>query len=103
MTIQKGTIIRFEGSWLSGLATLVIRKEDGTIDRVPCENGPTVRALHRAFGNVISRGHTVSNRAIEGKEIFYSRDDMDLVLGGFTPVEMVSPELLEAYEKEQKG
>jgi len=99
--IQKGKIVRFEGSWNSGLATLAIQKENGTIERVPCDNGATVRALHRAFGNVINKGHTMNNEAIEGREIFYFYDDMGLILAGFVPIEDATTELLETYEKQK--
>jgi len=69
---------------------------------VPCDNAPTVRALDRAFGNVISKNHTMNNKAIEGKEIYYVLDDMGLVLAGFVPLEMASQELIQAYENQKE-
>jgi len=101
--IQKGKIISFSGSWGSGLATLTIQNEDGTVKHVPCDNGPTVRALHAAFGNVISKNHTMNNKAIQGKEIYYTLDDMGLVLGGFVPLEMASKELIQTYENQKEA
>jgi len=94
--IHKGKIIGFRGSWGSGLGYLIIQTENG-IEQVPCDNAPTVRALDAAFGNVITRGHTVNQGAIKDKEIYYS---VGFVLEGFTPVEMASDELLEAYQKQ---
>lgn len=102
MRIEKGKIVAFQGSWCSGLGYLIIEKEDGTIDRVPCDNGPTVRALESAFGNVITPGHTANGEGCKGKEIFYSPDEWGLVLEGFTPVEEASAELWEEYEKQEE-
>ena len=80
--MRRGVIRGFRGSWMSGLGYLLI---DGV--GVPCENAPTVRALDACFGDVIAPGHTVSQEAIIGREIYYSMDEMGLVLGGFTPVD----------------
>ena len=80
--MRRGTITGFSGHWLSGIGYLLV---DGVA--VPCENAPTVRALEGAFGDVIAEGHTVSQETIVGKEIYYSMDDMGLVLDGFTPVD----------------
>jgi hypothetical protein len=99
--IKKGKIMGFQGSWSSGLATLIIQKENGETDFVHCENAPTVRALDGAFGNVITEGHMVNNEAIKGKEIYYSIGSFG-ILEGFTPIEEASSELVEKYEK-QKG
>jgi len=95
--IQKGKIIGFKGSWLSGLAQLIVVNEKGEHKSIPCDNAPTVRALNAAFGNVIASGHTVNQDAIKDKEIYYS---VGFVLEGFTPVEMASEELIETYEKQ---
>lgn len=58
MKTYTGTIKRFIGSWESGLGYLIIETKNGDQKQVPCENGPTVRALEDAFGNVITAGHT---------------------------------------------
>jgi len=91
--VGHGVINGFRGSWMSGLGQLVI---DGIA--IPCDNAPTVRALEAAFGGVIAPGHTVSQEAIQGKEVYYSMDDMGLVLESFTPVD--SPELEEDVGEE---
>jgi hypothetical protein len=50
---HRGTILGFSGQWQSGIAQLAIgRSENGRniIEHViPCENGPTARALIAAF------------------------------------------------------
>ncbi len=79
-TVYRGKIDVFTGSWQSGLAVLVI---DG--EPIHCENAPTVRALDSCFGNVIAPGHSVNQKAIHGKDIVYSLDEMGLVLEAFTP------------------
>ena len=85
--MRRGIIAGFRGSWMSGLATLVIRHEDGDLDIVPCDNAQTVRALEACLGGVIDRDHTVNMDAIMGKEIDYGMDDMGLVLGWIRPTE----------------
>ena len=100
--IYRGKIVDFVGSWMSGLATLVIDDEERGRVKIPCDNAPTIRALESAFGGVIGGGHTAITEAIKGKEIFYYMDELGLVLGGFIPVESAPPEVFELYEK-QKG
>lgn len=98
--IFRGTIKGFQGSWLSGLATLLIEDESGNLHHVNCDNGATVRALESCFGDTIASGHTVNPEGgYIGQEIFYSYDDMGMVLEGFTPVSEASVELVELYEK----
>ena len=98
MTIRKGTIAGFGGSWGSGLGHL--RFEDGTV--VHCENAPTVRALESAFGNVIGPGHTVNPHGDHvGQTIYYSTDDFG-ILDGFTPEDEAPPEIVRQYENEQE-
>lgn len=76
--LHRGKIEGFIGSWMSGLGTLVV----GGCP-VYCDNAPTIRALEECFGNVISSGHTVNQKAIQGKDIVYSMEGF--VLEGFTP------------------
>lgn len=77
MFVKCGVIERFAGSWGSGLGWLTISGET-----VPCENGPTVRALENAFGGVIRDGHTAEVPE-DLPEVVWWMDDMGLVLGGF--------------------
>ncbi len=79
-TVHRGIIEGFAGSWHSGLAMMMI---SGRL--VHCDNAPTVRALDVCFGNVITNVHTVNVKAIRGKDIVYSYDEMGLVLAAFTP------------------
>ena len=99
--IKKGEIMDFQGSWGSGIATMVIKREDGKIERVPCENTQTTRALDSAYGG-IEAGHSFNVKNIKGKEIYYSMDDMGLVMGGFMPVEQADQELETKYLKQFK-
>lgn len=84
-----GKIIDFQGSWMSGLATLVVENEEtGQTESIFCDNSPTVRALAAAFGGVIGPGHTANVKAIRGKRINYSTDNLGLgILEGFDIVE----------------
>jgi hypothetical protein len=100
MKVEKDRIVSLVGSWHSGLATLVL--ENG---EVFCDNGATVRALDAAYGNVIGEGHSIDNvnGGHVGKEIYYSLDEMGMLLEAFTPVEEASEELINIYEKERSG
>jgi hypothetical protein len=80
ITIIRGKIEGFYGSWQSGIATLAV----GGVE-VFCDNAPTVRALDAAFGKVITSDHQVSQKAIVGKDIVYSMDEMGLMMAAFTP------------------
>jgi len=94
MEIRKGRLIEFRGSWGSGLGTLEIEdSETDAHEHVPCDNGATVRALEAAFGNVITNGHTANGDGYKGREVYWSYDELGLVLEGFTPVEDGSPAL----------
>ncbi len=94
MELRKGKLIQFGGSWGSGLGTLEIEdSETGEHERVPCDNGATVRALEGAFGDVITPAHTANGNGYKGREVYWSLDELGLVLAGFTPVEDGSPAL----------
>jgi len=94
MEIKKGKLIQFHGSWGSGLATLEIEdSETGARELVPCDNGTTVRALEAAFGSVITPGHTANGDGYKGQEVYWSYDELGLVLAGFTPVADAPPDL----------
>jgi len=84
--MNHGVIDGFSGSWGSGLGYLII---DGV--PIPCENGPTVRALEACFGGVIAPGHTVAQETIVGKEIRYSVSPWG-TLEAFSPVERAADE-----------
>ena len=102
--MRKGKILAFHGSWQSGLAQLEIQdSETGAVELVPCDNAPTVRALASAFPDVIGSGHTVNQKAIAGKEIYWSLDVMGLVLGGFTPVKGAPRRVTWAYKNQRKA
>lgn len=77
-----GVIEDFSGGWNSGIAILSLT--DGT--HVPCENGPTVRALNDAYPGFIRDGHTVDVSVIRGREIAYEMTEYG-IMAGFMPVE----------------
>jgi len=102
--VRKGRLIQFRGSWLSGLGSLEIEdSETGVREHVPCDNGATVRALEAAFGNVITPGHTANSGGYKSQEVYWSYDELELVLDGFTPVEDAPPELAEHYKINKGG
>ena len=94
MEIRKGRLIQFHGFWGSGLGTLEIEdSETGVPEHVPCDNGATVWALEVAFGNVITPVHTANGDGYKGQEVYWSYDELGLVLEGFTPVADATPDL----------
>lgn len=106
--MNRGKILAFHGSWMSGLATLVI-EDFVTKEQVSvyCENGPTVRALEGCFGNVIGNAHSVKGDGGHvGKEVYYSTDELG-ILNGFTPVDAASDEIIGLFnsqpEQGEKG
>ena len=102
--IRKGTIKGFYGFWGSGLATLLIEDEDTKqLEEIPCDNGPTVRALDSAFGDVITDAHTVNVDAIRGKKIYWGMDDYGLCLGWILPVGEANVELRKAYRAQRRA
>lgn len=102
MEVCRGRIMAFHGSWMSGLGCLEIDDADRGLVQVPCENASTVRALDACFGDVIGENHCVNPAGSHvGREVYYSMDDMGLVLEAFTPVEEACDELVEAYKSER--
>jgi len=99
--IFKGTIVQVAGSWGSGLAALTVDDERRGRVTLHSDNGPLVRSLDAAFGDVIGSGHAIDNRkgGHVGKTIFYFLDEFGLCLGGFVPEDDASPELIDAYER----
>ena len=97
--LRKGKIVKFMGSWQSGLGQLMIAdSETGAVELVPCENTATVRALEAAFGDVVTPAHTADGDGYQGKEVFWSMDEYGLMMLGFTPVDMADEEMIESYE-----
>jgi len=102
--IKKGRLIQFRGSWGSGLATLEIKdSETSAHELIPCDNGATVRALEAAFGDVITEEHTANGDGYKAREVYWSLDELGLVLEGFTPVEDAPPELVDCYQEKREG
>lgn len=99
--IKRGTIQYLRGSWMSGLATLVLTGEDGNEEHVFCENAQTVRSLDGAFGNVIGEGHTINNESggHVGKDIYYTTDFLGM-LEMFIPADRITDEEIEAIRRE---
>lgn len=82
---MKGTIKDFQGSWGSGLATLLMEGPEGQIDTVFCDNAQTVRAFADCYSNenIIIDGHCVNTKVLIGKKIKYETDGM--ILTSFCP------------------
>lgn len=105
MDVRKGKLKGFRGSWESGLGFLVIEdSETGSIEEIPCENGPTVRALEGCFGNVIGDAHCVKPDQEAGfydREVYWSVDKFGFVLAGFTPIDEATEELVALFDQER--
>jgi len=84
--VKHGIIKGFRGSWGSGVAVLELESGSGVVDKVLCDNAPTVRAFRRCFGSrVIAPGHRVNIDALKGRKILYSVDDLGFLVS-FSPV-----------------
>jgi len=102
MQLNKGILKEFRGSWGSGIGQLLIEDSDtGITEAIPCDNAPTVRALESCFGNVITPGHAAGGNGFKGQEVFWSYDELGLILGGFTPVKDAPEKVIEAFEAER--
>lgn len=95
--MKRGTIVEFQGSWMSGLAWLTIETEEG-IDAVYCDNGCTGRMLDDAF-DCATDDHCIDNEKIHGKKIFYETDAFGM-LESFTPIELLDEDTYAEFCKE---
>ena len=97
--IGRGIIRGIEGSYMSGLATLIIENEHGMFHYISCNNSPIVRALEDAFGNVIGESHNIKpNGGHIGQDVFYMVDAFG-VLEWFLPVREAPEDFLQYYYK----
>jgi hypothetical protein len=83
MTFRKGTLLSLHGSFGSGLALLTVNEvvPHGATRSVtiPCDAGPTSRALRSAFGDEVA-----------GQEVLFSVDALG-ILDGFLPLRDAAP------------
>ena len=79
MTIRRGMPVSLHGAWGAGLAMLTVDEEvPGEATRlvtIPCDAGPTSRALRSA-----------SRDEIAGQGVYFPTDNIG-VLEGFAPIE----------------
>jgi hypothetical protein len=92
--IYKDTISGLSGHPMSGL--WLLQFESGR--SVHIESGYGVRQLASCFGATEGSGDLLDK--IVGKVVYWSYDEMGLVLGGFTPVDEAGEELIELYESQ---
>ena len=78
----RGFIQKFRGATPGGLAMLWIRRADGSIDEVPCEQAIAVAALLRWF-DCDPEQEGFSSVTCQ-KEIVYSVDELGILIA-FTP------------------
>ena len=97
-TIYKGKIIGFASSFKTGMATLFIKRDDGEGHVIMCESAPTVKALQKTFGNVVSRDNTIKkNGGHINKKIYYCLNAVG-ILSCFVPASSAPSELADAYK-----
>lgn len=77
MEERRGVIQDVKGN--GSILELIIKLEDGRVERVLAENGPTVRALAGLFGRDIIRGHSLDVSRIKGQEISFDTDDLGIL------------------------
>lgn len=85
MTFRKGTLLSLHGSWGSGLAMLTVDEEvphgATRLVTIPCDSGPTSRALRPAFGDEVA-----------GQEVLFSVDALG-IFDGFSPLRDAAAEV----------
>jgi hypothetical protein len=74
MTTFSGTIVGYNSIMGSGLATLFVAERRGRVTAIPCDAGPSSRALRSAFGD-----------RVIGQEISFVVDELG-ILSSFTPI-----------------
>lgn len=85
---MEGTIVGLCAWWGSGLATLLVQDDEGSVHLFHADNGPLVRALRNMLGpEVIGKGHTVNTEALKGVRVRAELDDMGLYLGHLERIE----------------
>lgn len=94
--MRRGTIIEFQGSYMSGLATLVV-DVDGQAEGFFCDNGQTERSLIHAFG-CAGEGHTIDNEKLYGNEVFFEEDSIGM-MESFVPVAELTEDEIEELNK----
>ena len=99
MKMHYGKIIDFRASRDSGIAQLVVVDRNGKTNAIPCDNAPTVAMLNRIFPGTIARGHEVDVSVLQGNEVYWSLDDMGLVLGGLSSKESIESRFGEALDE----
>lgn len=72
--IKSGVVLDFFANHMSGIATLLL-KVNGKRVAIPCENGPTCRALDQMYPGFIVPGHNVDVGVIRGERLRYSMTD----------------------------
>lgn len=77
------TIVDVAGTWQSGLASITLEIDDGGTEILWCENGPLIRALEDAFGDVEQDGHTFDPDAVKGRRIAFQTGMMGMMMERF--------------------
>jgi len=78
MLLYRDKIESFNGSWGSGIATLIFQSGRS----IPCENAPTARAF-LSIVDCAAPGHSIDTSKLKGLDIVYAYDEMGLIMGGF--------------------
>ena len=99
--LHKGTIVGLFTERGSGIALLGIEDDRRGKVLIPCDGNPTCRAFDAAFGGVIVGGR-FNNDGITGEPIYYCLDEHGS-LEAFIPCGDATPEMVEEYEKVEKG
>jgi hypothetical protein len=80
VVIYHGNIVDFKGSWGTGIGELHLVDRSNKVVKIKCETPYTIRELHQAYGNVITKEHTVNVDAIKNKGVYYVMNNRDVIV-----------------------
>ena len=98
--MRKGQIVGFRGTQFSPQAVLVVKRDTGKVEQIPCSNIDTVKLMDRAYGGIIQSGLNADVTNAVGKIIYYDVDDWGN-LKGFVPSESASEEVVRKYQEDR--
>lgn len=96
MKLLKGAIEKIESDPFTGIALIALKNDKNEIDIVSSMYFVLLSSLLLAYREIVTHDQRLNLQAIEGKELYYTKDDNDK-LWGFMPVEKADLNLTLSY------
>jgi len=94
--LLKGAITKIEGDPFTGIALIALKNDKNGIDIVFSMYFLLISNLILAYNEIVTHDLKLNFQAIEGKEIYYTKDESNR-LSGFMPVEKADLHLITSY------